>query len=155
MSKVKNSIYIYVIHTNSDDIISLNAQHDASLNTPPAEEESVVEQALNNFCKATSLQIRHLNNDFHLTDRQFLVCMSIVDDVIRVFDPESLRNRIHYISHYPPLVGHRGQREMYFTLQRSYWWPRMANDVYTAVAKCKSRVRNGNRHLHKRRTNSP
>lgn len=113
----ENSSHIGVINTNSNEKIQIYAQPDASLSTPPAEEEFVVEQALEDYRKAASFQVRQSNTDFHVDDRGLLIRKSIVDKAIQTVVSESLRNRILYISYFPPIAGHSNHRKMYETLR--------------------------------------
>lgn len=53
----------------------------------------------------------------------------------------------------PPIAGQPGQRNIYDALRRSYYWPHMANDIYTTVSKCENCVPNGNRDLHRNKLN--
>lgn len=71
-----------------------------------------------------------------------------------------LQKRLLNLSHPPPLSGHLAQLHMYETMQRDYYWPKMASNVYRAVTSCHSCAKNGiklkhKRHLQLLRTSAP
>lgn len=53
-----------------------------------------------------------------------------------------MRRRHLLLSHYHLLAGHSGQRRMYDTMRRDYYWPHMANDVAEIINQCQSCARN-------------
>lgn len=111
----------------------------------------IVEQAQDDYCKAPSLHVSHLNSEFHTDQRGLLVRKPVVDESIQIVVLKSLRMRILYLTHYPPIAGHPGTRRMYDTHRQKIYWPHMANELYTTVAQCVSCVKNRNRLRHKRR----
>lgn len=65
-------------------MIALDPQPDASFNTNPTEEEFVVEQALDSYCKAAWLQVDQPNTESYRDDRGMLIRKSAVDDAIQI-----------------------------------------------------------------------
>lgn len=56
--------------------------------------------------------------------------------------PETLPQRVLYLSNFSRLGGHPGSTSIYYTLGWSYYWPHMAIDVYQTVKECDSGLRN-------------
>ncbi|CDF36773.1 unnamed protein product [Chondrus crispus] len=54
-------------------------------------------------------------------------------EFVQVVIPQSLRDRILGLSHYAKLAGHPGDRKLYKTLRRYFYWPTMALDCYAAA----------------------
>lgn len=151
VDRMSNHSNIFSLHAQSSDTIPLQARVKPSLDTPPTLEELIVEQAHDGYCKASSLHIGHSHSEFHTNQRGLLVPKSVVSESIQIVATKALRMRILYLAHYPPIAGHPGTRRMYDTLRRNFYWPHMANDVYTTVAQCASCVKNGSRHRDIRR----
>lgn len=97
---------ILVIIAKSESIIPLNAKSETSIDTPPTLEEVIVERALDDYCKAVSLHVRHAGSGFHIDQREFLVRKSIVNESIQIVEPASLQVLILYLTHHPFIVGY-------------------------------------------------
>jgi transposase InsO family protein len=69
-------------------------------------------------------------------DTEVLCCRFPVDGSIQIMVPLSLRSRLLYLSHHPPIAAHPGGQRLYASLRRHYYWPRMVSDVYQVVAQC-------------------
>lgn len=83
-----------IINTNSDDIIPLDAQTDATLKMLPTEEAFIAEQALDNFCKASPPQGGQKYTKFFPDARRPIVNNYIVDDTVQ------LLSQNHFITEY-------------------------------------------------------
>jgi hypothetical protein len=81
--------------------------------------------------KASSHFVMH-----SFADTEVLCRRSPVDGSIQIAVPLSLRSRLLYLSHHPPIASHPGEQRRYASLRRHYYWPRMASDVYQVVAHC-------------------
>jgi Integrase zinc binding domain len=69
-------------------------------------------------------------------DTDVLCRRSPVDGSKQITVPLSLRSRLLYLSHHPPIAAHPGVQRLYASLRRHYYWPRMVSDVYQVVAQC-------------------
>jgi transposase InsO family protein len=54
----------------------------------------------------------------------------------RVYVPDSIRQRIMHLAHYPKISGHPGAKKMFNTLGQDFYWPTMVADVYEYVKLC-------------------
>jgi transposase InsO family protein len=79
---------------------------------------------------------------FDLDDRGILVRIAPVDGVHQVVVPKSLVARVLHAEHYPPVAAHPGAHRMFATLRRTFFWPRMAADIYDTVRQCDACARN-------------
>ena len=88
---------------------------------------------------------------YDLNDDGILVRVSPSDGSQQVVIPKDLVSRILYMEHYPPSAGHPGAHRMFQTIRRTFFWPRIAEDVYETVRMCDVCARN--RIAEKRKTN--
>lgn len=88
---------------------------------------------------------------YDVDDDGLLIRIAPIDGSHQVVVPDSLTSRILYLEHYPPAVGHPGAHRMFRTMRRSFFWPRMAEDVYETIRQCDHCARN--RITEKRHTN--
>lgn len=65
-----------------------------------------------------------------------LVYTAWLDGAIRTVVPDALR-RSQLFTHYPKLVGHPGERQIYDTKSPKLYWSRMKNDAYKTVGDCR------------------
>lgn len=76
--------------------------------------------------------------------------MSTVDGVIQAMVTGTLCAHMQYLEHHLSIAGNLGQRRMYDTLRKEYYWSHMANDGYTTIAQCMNCARNESKYIHKR-----
>ena len=88
---------------------------------------------------------------FDLNEEGVLIRIAPSDGSRQIVVPRVLVSRILFTEHYPPAVGHPGAHRMFRTIRRSFFWPRMVEDVYETVRQCDLCARN--RMSEKRRTN--
>jgi hypothetical protein len=88
---------------------------------------------------------------YDLNEVGVLVRKSHYDSTVQVVVPQSLVSRILYPEHYPPAAGHPGGHRMFQTIRKSFFWPRIAEEVYETVLQCDLCTRN--RISEKRKTN--
>lgn len=62
--------------------------------------------------------------------------MAPMDGAVQKFVPSSLQARLLYYSRYATMADHRGKRRKEDTMQREYYWPQVANEVYTTKRDC-------------------
>ena len=79
-------------------------------------------------------------NAFDLDDNGILVRTS--DKGNQIVAPQSLKDRILHINHYPKLAGHPGGRKMYYKIRKDFYWPALAVDCYATVRRCPHCARN-------------
>ena len=63
------------------------------------------------------------------------------DKSVRLFVPCAMRKHIVYIAHKNKMLQHPGIEQLTETLKRSFWWPRMTDDVRDVVQGCISCAR--------------
>jgi Integrase zinc binding domain len=88
---------------------------------------------------------------FDLNEVGILVRKSPFDGSQQIVVPQSLVSRILYLEHYPPAAGHPGAHRIIQTILKTFFWPRIAEDVYETVRQCDLCARN--RISEKRKTN--
>ncbi|CDF40971.1 unnamed protein product [Chondrus crispus] len=66
------------------------------------------------------------------------VHQSPLDGTLQRVVPKRLGAKVLYLAHPPRLARHPGGTRMYDTLRREYYWPHMANNVYSTVRNCQS-----------------
>jgi hypothetical protein len=79
---------------------------------------------------------------YELNKDGILVRFSSFDGSQQVVVPQNLVSRILYMEHYIPSAGHPGAHRMFQTIRRTFFWPRIAEDVYETVRKCDVCARN-------------
>lgn len=57
-----------------------------------------------------------------------------IDGALQKLVPQLMRESKLHLSHYPSLAGHHGQRRIYETMHRDYYWPKMAQNVYHSLS---------------------
>lgn len=70
------------------------------------------------------------------------ILMRMVEMNPQIVVPFTLRARILETSHYAKLAGHPGERKLYYSLRRHFYWPSMAVDTYGVVRQCATCARN-------------
>ncbi|CAN8075930.1 unnamed protein product [Agarophyton chilense] len=108
---------------------------------PVTREEFLREQAQDAYCRTLADQIGFKGSPFDVDHNGYIVRRSTLDGSLQKVVPKALRPRFLYLAHYPRLSGHLGATRMYYTLRQQFYWPHMADDVYTFVGQCQSCVR--------------
>ena len=52
-----------------------------------------------------------------------------IPNLNQIVMPQALRRRLCHLAHYAVITGHPGQTRMKHTIQQTYYWPQMADDV--------------------------
>jgi Integrase zinc binding domain/Integrase core domain len=86
-----------------------------------------------------------------LNEDGILIRIAPSDGSRQIVVPRSLVSRVLFLEHYPPAIENPGAHRMFRTIRRSFFWPRMVEDVYDTVRQCDLCARN--RISEKRRTN--
>jgi hypothetical protein len=79
---------------------------------------------------------------YDLNQERILIRIAPSDGTHQSVVPSSLVARIRYLEHYPPASGHPGAHRMFQTIRRSFFWPKMVEDVYETVRQCDTCARN-------------
>lgn len=66
----------------------------------------------------------------------FLVGSDPIHGVVQEVIPISIQQSLLYHLHYPTLAGQPGERGMYEIIGNRFYWPHIANKVYTIVKDC-------------------
>ena len=75
---------------------------------------------------------------FHKDDGDFTCYKSPQTGRLLKVVPKTLRQRVLYLAHDPPLQGHPGLSKMYATLCSQFYWPGMYGAVEAYVRQCRS-----------------
>jgi hypothetical protein len=79
---------------------------------------------------------------YDLNQDGILIRIAPSDGTHHTVVPSSLVARILYLEHYPPASGYPGADRMSKTIRRSFFWPKMVEDVYETVRQCDVCARN-------------
>jgi Integrase zinc binding domain len=127
-----------LLEPNSDDRIPTGAEVDVAT---VSAEKLRKEQAVDPVCKKLLLSAdKSLLYD--LNEVGILVRKSPFDGSQQIVVPQSLVSQILYLEHYPPTAGHPGAHHMFQTIRKTFFWPRIAEDVYETVRQCDLCARN-------------
>jgi Integrase zinc binding domain/Integrase core domain/RNase H-like domain found in reverse transcriptase len=69
-----------------------------------------------------------------------LMRVSPLDNVAQIIVPQSMRERLLTLGHYPKSAGHPGGDRLFRTIRREFYWPAMAADCRAFVSRCPSRA---------------
>jgi Integrase zinc binding domain len=137
-----------LLQPNSDDRIPTGAELDvATVST----EELRKGQAVDPVCKKLLLSADK-SFSYDLNEVGILVRKSPFDGSRQIVVPQSLVSLILYLEHHPPAAGNPEAHRMFQTIRKTFFWPRIAEDVYETVRQCDLCARN--RISEKRKTNS-
>lgn len=92
-------------------------------NRHPSSQNFVPEQSLDSFCQVVANSVGQRHSEYSINYHGFLIRRSMLNGSI-----QTLRKSILYLSHHAPVAKHPGQRRMYGTLRREFYWPHIAND---------------------------
>lgn len=118
-------------------------QQKTLVNTPPTLEELPLEQALETYCQAASLNVNQAGYEFCIDQQELLGRKSIINETMQIVALASLRAQILSLAYHLSNMLQPGQRRMYVFLTSTYFWPHIASNVYATIAKCQSYVHNG------------
>lgn len=101
------------------------------------------------FCHTIATQVGQRDCEFTVNLKNLLVCKAHMGDEIAILLPLLVWHRILTMSHYSPLAGHSGRRQMYETLRQTFCLLHMATNVDCIVQNCRRCVRNNRRYRRK------
>jgi hypothetical protein len=110
---------------------------------PVSSDELRTAQAADETCQRLLLQTSE-SPMYELNKDGIQVQVSPVDCSKQVVVPQNLVSRILYMEHYPPSAGHPGAHRMFQTIRRTFFWPRIAEDIYEKDRTCDFFARNRN-----------
>lgn len=122
-----------------DPVCSTQATRDLQ---PVSVDKILQEQAADPFCRGIKKRLLDPEAEagrlYDEDERGLLVRIATIDRSIQIVLPNTLRQRVLLLSHYPRMAGHPGGSRMYQTLRRTFYWPSMGLDVYNTVRQCVS-----------------
>jgi hypothetical protein len=71
-----------------------------------------------------------------------LIRIAPSDGTHQMVVPSSLVGPILSLENYPPAGGHPGAHPMFQTIRKSFFWPKMVENVYETVPQCDACARN-------------
>ena len=114
-----------------------------NLKRPISVEETLEEQAKDEYCKYIRQEIAEGNDDRFMIDQHgVLTRRSPLDQSLQMIVPESLRERLLDVAHSAPTSAHPGRSKMYQTMRRHFYWPSMTVDIHQWVDRCDACARN-------------
>lgn len=138
------------LHQDTTTVANLTPTAHYDTFKPPSFQEFFKEQLSVSFCQVTFRSVETPHSDFSVYKHGLSVLCFPVNECIRAVVPQLFRQRVLYLSHYPPIAEHPGQRRMYDSLRREFYWPYMAHDAYTTLDACKSCTISNTRYIQKR-----
>lgn len=90
------------------------------------------------FCLTAATKIGQRSCKSTVDEESLLIRKAHTNGAIQIMLPSSFRRRVLMVSHYPSIAGHHGQRRMYETLGRTFYWPQIGADVDCTVRNCTS-----------------
>jgi Integrase zinc binding domain len=148
MARVRHTPDVKSTTTPVGLVISLNNE-ERNVATVSSDELRTA-QAADETCQRLLLQTSKTPM-YELNKDGLLVRVFLVDGSQQVVVPENLVSSILYMKHYPPSEGHPGAHRMFQTIRRTFFLPRIAEDVYETDITCD--VCSRNRIAEKRKTN--
>jgi RNase H-like domain found in reverse transcriptase/Reverse transcriptase (RNA-dependent DNA polymerase)/Integrase zinc binding domain/Integrase core domain/Chromo (CHRromatin Organisation MOdifier) domain/Retroviral aspartyl protease len=118
--------------TSEEPLLALETE---GVLTPIGVEELIHEQASDELCRTLREKLPS-KGLFDTDDRGLLIRIAPIDGVHQIVVPAALVPRLLHLEHYPRAVGHPGVTRMARTIRRSYFWPRMAEDILETVRQC-------------------
>ena len=103
---------------------------------PISQDEMISEQAEDVIFNRYRMHSKHPYSPFIVKDNSLLLRICPVDGAEEAVVPESLQQKVLYLSHCPLLVGHLKGSNMYDSMGRKKYWSRMANDVFQTAKNC-------------------
>jgi len=102
----------------------------------PVEFDDVVEaQQADDYCVEMSTRVeRGTAKAFFLNQHHALYRRTPYGNQLVI--PKSLRERVLTLKHHATVAAHPGMNRMYYTMQKSYFWPSMVTDIHTTIPKC-------------------
>jgi Integrase zinc binding domain len=88
-----------------------------------------MEQAVDPVCNKLLLSA-YKSLLYDLNELGILEHKSPFDGSQQIVVPQSLVSRILYLEHYPTAAGHPGSHRMFQTIRKTFFWPRIVEDVY-------------------------
>lgn len=96
----------------------------------------IYEQAKVSYCRQPSSTIGLAGSTVNYDSNRFLICTVSINVALQKVVLTSYRERLLYHLQCPALAGHLGEKHMFYSMQRKYYWPHIANDNYTTVRFC-------------------
>jgi Integrase zinc binding domain len=114
-----------LLEPNSDDRIPTRAEGDvATVSIEELRKEQAVDPVYKKLLLSADKSLFYDLNEVGILERK-----SPFDGSQQIVVPQSLVSRILYLEHYPPAAGHPGAHRMFQTIRKTFFWPRIAEDV--------------------------
>lgn len=108
----------------------------------PTLTESITAQSTDSNCGAAFASVRKPNTRFSVDQDGVSVQVFSLDDGSEQVVPAAFHPGFFHLCRYSLLAGYLGERQMYGSMRKQLYWPRMANDPYNTVHVCRSCVQN-------------
>jgi hypothetical protein len=124
-----------------NDVPCVLVKHEEEDFEPIDCEQLMKEQQSDDYCQSILQMMVEIETEYSVDDRGLIVRLDPKTGRTQIYIPESLRERIMTLGHYPQIAGHPGGTIMYQNLRRELFWPRMAIDIHQFVHNCASCAR--------------
>lgn len=104
--------------------------------TEPSTAQFLTEQSKDLFCLLLPSTVVTPSYNYSYSRNELFAFVAPIKRPLLKLVPRFLQARLLHAYRCPPLVGHQAERNMYNTVRRKVYWPRMAIDVYTMVNNC-------------------
>lgn len=127
---------IFALEANKNTPANSVTNTDGTDTTPPTLAEFINAQFADELCKNATRWLSQIGTEFKFNKDGALVRRAPIDIALQKLVQQSLRQRLLNLSNPPSLCGHPGQRCMYDTIRRVYYWPNMASNVCKTESSC-------------------
>lgn len=104
--------------------------------------EFIQAQSLDFECQRSAETVRKPNLTFSCDADGILLLVSAIDGTLQRYVPAASCARIWHPCHYSLLAGYPGERQSYESMLPEFYWPQIANDVYSTRKDCLSCAKN-------------
>lgn len=125
-----------------DDIfVAKPSEPPAGSFVPITHEDMIREQQSGSFCTQIRSQLKGGHQTpFLVYDQEYLV--RLIECQTQIVVPHALQQRILHLSHFSEVGAHPGERKLYLTLRRDFYWPTTAFDCYAVRCSCMDSIKN-------------
>lgn len=91
-------------------------------------------QAADPYCRTAAQSGGTTSAKYKMTKNGLFVHVARIKSPVQILLPRTLPERILYHSHHSEMMSHLCHRQMYDTMERGFFWPYMASNMYTSVS---------------------
>lgn len=88
------------------------------------------------YCNHAAQRAGTRNTEFKIDKNGLIVRVAPIDDAVQILIPRALWERLLYHSNHLVMAGHPGQHQMYDSMQGKFFWPHIANNLFSSCSAC-------------------